>query len=79
MFKEEGLVCYFPKIPKGMWPVDRTWLSYPGPIPDDLPEEFTEEDFDCEQDEDYVRRVERQVTTIQGWGNASTSNHHQEQ
>lgn len=52
--------------PKGVWPVDRTWLSNPGPIPDDLPAEFTEEDLaeQTEIDEAYAARVAEWKTRL---------------
>lgn len=52
---------------KGTWFVDSTWLSFPGPIPDDLPEEFTLEDMealDIPPDYEGVARAEHQKQLI---------------
>lgn len=48
---------------KGVLYLPGTWLSYPGPIPDDLPEEFSLEDMEAlniEPDYEGAARAERQ-------------------
>lgn len=47
--------------------LERTWVSFPGPIPDDFPDEFDLDDFNGEPDLEGMARAQRQKDVLTVW------------